>query len=84
MCLFGPVLVVLFVPTQQMFSGSVVRAVFCEEDHCNWSHFCSPGFGDMSKLFGPSENAEAPIVSRQQQRGDVCGLPVCGCANSAQ
>lgn len=25
------VLVVLFVPTQQMFSGSVVRAVFCEE-----------------------------------------------------
>lgn len=28
--LVRPLLVVLFVPTQQMFSGSVVRAVFCE------------------------------------------------------
>lgn len=50
----GPVLVVLFVPTQQMFSGSVVHPVFCEERTTGTGHFCSPGFGDMSELFlGP-------------------------------
>lgn len=61
-------LVVLFVPNQQLFSGSVVCAVFCVQRTAGIVlFFCYSGFGDTSKLSGPSENAEVPIVYCQWQ-----------------
>lgn len=66
-------LVVLFVPTQQMFSGSVICTVFCVQRTAGIVlFFCYSGFGDTSKLFGPSVNAEVPIVYCQWQHCYVC------------
>lgn len=78
-------LVVLFVPTQQMFSGSVVCTVFCVQRTAGIVlFFCYSDFGDTSVLFGPSVNARVPIVYCQWQHCYVCSLHrVCAYAYSA-
>lgn len=55
-------LVVLFVPTQQMFSGSVVRTEFIVKSTAGIVLLCYSAFCDTSKLFGPSVIVEVPLV----------------------
>lgn len=57
-----------------VFWLSCLLCVLCTGDRQNCSLFFVSGFGDASKLLGPSVNAEVPIVYCQGRHCYVCAL----------